>query len=453
MTRPPARIDLGELPSPGSGQASDPPDSAGGGMRPWLAAAVAAALLLTMHASTDAPPPWAVHEFTAAGQLAAVSRDTLYTVHHGAFNRQTLAAYPLADGYPAWEVTREVGREVYTDDQGRAVMRHAWFAIEDGLPLHVATVQVGDPQDRHDALGRVWRPDAATTTVFDPRTGRVLWTRDGLPIGTTSGDLLLFEDWADGSVERGKTAVYGATGETVWSIRKPAGQHDHNQHLLANHSEDGHLTTYDLAGGGQLATVQTSLRPTEGALVRDDLVLLWQRERRPSVVAYDADGLARRWSVDLPVEGVAGGCRTVVCLHGPGGVVVLDPETGAKLWSFDWPRPGRHTAQEVGGQGRRAWLLLHLRTEPDYALRTWIVEGRTGELVLDVTGWELPVGDQPDQMIQRRTAHETWFGRLTADPPRVQVLGSLGYTTTCVTAEPHLACQTGGQVEVWLLRR
>jgi hypothetical protein len=45
------------------------------------------------------------------------------------------------------------------------------------------------------------------------------------------------------------------------------------------------------------------------------------------------------------------------------------------------------------------------------------------------------------------------IGRLTLDPPGVEVLGSTGRMDSCRALGHTLACQAGHQVEVWLVQR
>jgi hypothetical protein len=448
MAPQPRTIDLDELPGDG-GPGRAPGRFSGRRWRPLLGATTAVVLGLTMYA--DARPettPWATHQFTVAGQMLTFDQHTLYVVRQIGPNREAVTLHSLADGLRTGEVVNEVGRLVARDPQGRHLLRQSWFAVEGGHLLYVHVSQV--MRDDGD-----WQWHSASTTAFVPGTIRPLWTYDGLPIGAPSGDLVLLEDLAGGSGTRTKTAVHLPTGDTAWRLRKAPGLHDHDQRYLANHSSDGYLTTYDLASGGELATVREDPAGDDGPRVVEGLVLLPRHTSRPSMAAYDADSLARRWSVEVPAGTSSGDCRTVVCLSGDRGMVALDPDSGAEIWSLDWPVPGHHTVEEMAPPWPPGWLLSRAFRNDGHAgpVRTGLLDARTGESVLDLAGWHLPSGGGPDQLIQRREGGRTWFGRLTLDPPGVEVLGSTGRMDSCRALGHTLACQAGHQVEVWLVQR
>lgn len=443
-------IDLGELSRHGSPAIDDRPRwRARRAAPPWWGAAAAVLLLATVGTDTAPPPDWAARQFSVPGEILALTGDTLYAVHQVGYGRQRLTAYLLADGAPVWQVTRAAGRDYLP--QGR--VRHSWFTVEDGVPLHVTSLQ----RAQRRGSGRVDVPDGAFTTAFNPRTGHPRWTRDGLPAGLVAGGLLLLVDDRSPTpvvASRSKAAVHPATGEVAWRLRKTPGDVHHNGQVLANRTPDGRLTSYDLSDGSELAAARTGLAHPEGLRLLDDTVVLWQPGARPSVVAYDPDGLARRWASAAPIQRVSAGCRTVVCAHGPRGVVILDPDDGAELWSFDWPAQGRHLVRELAPPWPPGQLLLHLDEVRTGTPRSWVVAARTGEPVIELTGWHQQGGGDPDRLVRHPdSGGATWFGRLTADPPGVEVLGSLGPTFGCAATARHLACQAGARVEVWLVRR
>lgn len=445
MTPQPRTIDLGELPRGGGPGPAPDRTARRGRWRPWLATAVGIALASTAYADSTGPPSWATLRFTATGQVLAVDQHTVYLLRQVDASHQALARHRLADGGRVWEVVRETGQVMTRDARGRAVMRDAWFMLEQDHPLYVTTSHV-----RNDHGAEL---QAASTTGFDPRTGRPRWSGSGVPVGLTAGDLLLLFDERAGRGFHYKTTVNLATGQTAWRLRKSSGYIDYDQRHLANRGLEGYLTTYDVGSGEALTTVRTAPSAPEIPQVLDDLVLLWQRASGAPAVAYDLDGLARRWTRPVPADSVAGDCRSVVCFLGPDGVVVLDPDSGTEMWSFDWPDPGIHLVQELAPPWPEDHLLLHAQGRFAHDVRTWIVDARTGTPVLDLTGWHPPVGAGPDRLAQWRAGGRTWFGRLSLDPPGVDVLGSVGPTDSCHSYGPNLACQVGDRVEAWLVRR
>jgi hypothetical protein len=458
-------IDLGEMPR-GQRPGADGPSqwrtrawraAVPRGRRPWLSVVAVVALALTIAADATPTPPWAELRFTVPGERSYLDGERLYVVRTTGFQRGSMTAYRLADGAQLWQVSRGVGAQQDSRRPGGPAIRHDHtFTVQGGHPLHITSSRIheGDTWQRHDAF----------TTALDPSTGRQLWTRPGWPIapdtalaGTSSGDVLLLERLTPGA--RLTTAVHQSTGDVAWEVWKgPGWTRQAGGHLVSLDPEGG-LTSYDIHTGTRLAAAGAGGGGGDDAAVRgpritDGLVLMWQQTARPEMIAYEADTLAERWRVPVPADSTAGDCRTIVCVHGPYGVAVLDPETGATRWSAGWPVDGlgRQQVQELSPPWPEGLVLLQFFGPATEG--AWLHDAATGETVVDLEGWR-PVADASPQPLLRHAepTGRTWFGRPVLDPPGIETLGAVGPTSWCRAVDRHLACQVDARVHVWQVRR
>jgi outer membrane protein assembly factor BamB len=421
--------------------------------RPCLSVMAVVALAMIAAADATPAPAWAELRFAVPGDNSYLDGERVFVVSSTGSQRGTMTAYRLADGAQLWQISRGTGGPDRRGPEEPEVRHDHTFTVQRGVPLHITSSRIHE--------GDTWQHHEAFTTAFDPATGRQVWTRPGWPIGpdtapagTSSGDVLLLEQ--RGATTRVKTAVHPPTGDIVWDIPKGPGWSRQGGAYLVSLAPEGGLTSYDIHTGTRLAAAVTGDvdAAVRGPRIADGLVLMWQHAAPPDLVAYEADTLAVRWRMPVPADSTVGDCRSVVCVHGPYGVIALDPETGAARWSANWP---------VGGLGRQqvrelpppwpAGQVLMSFTGPtaDYAV---LLAAGTGEPLLDLDGWR-PVADASPQPLLRHAepTGRTWFGRLVLDPAGIEPLGSVGPTSGCHAVDRHLACQVDARVHVWRIHR
>jgi outer membrane protein assembly factor BamB len=452
-------IDLGELPRGGSEadtageRRPDPRQRYGGAGAParhrWPALAVAAGLALTTAGAAGPPPVWATLQFTvpAGGQVVLTDRH-LYLIDE-TDQRQGMSAHRLTDGSTEWTLTHRT-----TED---------WFTVRGDLPFEISATVVSAGESE-------WFSYTERTTAFDPDTGEPRWTLAGDLIfpGAGVGALTRHRSLPDqSSWRRELTIVDLATGRELWTTPPfvnwsyPLDDPDLVRQLVTL-TEDGELTSYDLATGARLATTRTAAERVEERQVQvvGSLVLL-QGPARDTLTAYDLATLRRRWTADLPPGGflVVSACEPVLCVQGGAVPLALDPATGAAAWSADWLPESGVAGDTWVAQPGPPWPTGLLLVEG------WVVEAATGEPVLELREWaplggNEPILGRPAALLTRYElpagpgdAGRTWFGRIRSDPVRLEVLGGVdGRLHRCVTSADQLACQRDDELLVWRLR-
>src|SRR5690348_10760452 len=142
----------------------------------------------------------------------------------------------------------------------------------------------------------------------------------------------------------------------------------------------GRVLTSGLLGAPDPAAT-TKLDPAmvpSVSIVDDQVFLVYQADNASLIAAYDGGSFQERWRATEGgrVYGV-GGCGPVLCLGGDGGVVGVDPATGARrwgptAWSGAYPIGDGSQALMVGATGERASAL---------------VDTATGAVRLSMHGW------------------------------------------------------------------
>jgi outer membrane protein assembly factor BamB len=403
--------------------------------RRLVGAAVVVALLITMTGSGALPQQRLALRLVLPGDSAfAVTDDTLYLVP--ASRDPALTAYRLDKGAVRWE------RQVRA-----APGEHVAFTVEDNVPI---------------ALFYVPHEDGARVVAYHPDTGRQLWSRTGSARERAGAGRLLLEADTLRVLEL-------ATGRTLWTHESVWRDYLVDQDRLFVLGIDDHLTAYDVETGEPLATVATNPVGETPILVPAGPLVTVLGETR--VFAYDAASLAYRWSASL--AGTVSGCGPMVCVSTANDAYTLDPATGEPAWTVDWAR--EHPSQRISiqqlGPLRPAGGVLMLEREPfTDEWRSWLVDARTGETVLDLRGWHRqPTELDPDgasmaePVLSQYRDGATWFGRLRADRSGVEVLGKLdGPERACVFRARHAVCladpydrdsaESMAELELWELR-
>lgn len=180
---------------------------------------------------------------------------------------------------------------------------------------------------------RAWtleqRGDRELCVCYDVETGRELWSHaDEARFSSPQGGV---GPCSTPTIHDGKVFAQGATG-ILNCLDAATGKRLWTRNTL----ED--------AGTPNLEWGQCG-----SPLIVDELVIVSpgnndaaSRERQSSVLAYHRDTGEKAWSAEgrqgsysSPHLATLGGVRQVLIFDGP-GIVSLRPETGERLWSFDW---------------------------------------------------------------------------------------------------------------------
>lgn len=421
-------------------------------LRPWVLAVVVLALVLAVTGGSAAQNPRLTEIFTVPmGILGSftINGDTLYVLAVGPTDT-TLTAYRMRDGLPLW--TTKVGPVP-------AVGEHA------GL------------ERAGDGLMVVTGEDASLlsqATVYDPATGRLLWTAPGGPIAPPQAGRVLLSralvtNCADPPCDRldfypatpyELTARNPRTGEAFWSLQLAPEENARltiDARRLATIDTSHHLVIRDLATGAVTATHQLPPDASQWSpVLADDLVLVQKLTdismvrfgQRVGVLmtAYDARTLAPRWTFpESPEFAAFVRCGPLLCASTMDGTWAIDRANGEIRWSdASWAGISELTDE---------YLLAYPVTDR----RAWVIEARTGRKLFSTGRWsaEGRAGLVMVQWHEDRT--RAWFGVLRIDLGGVQPLTVVsGIRRPCAPAlaakAGWLACQTtDDRVRVWRL--
>jgi outer membrane protein assembly factor BamB len=443
MSPPAGTIDLGELPRdpmtgfdppwPGLARLRHPTERRRVARLAAITAATALVLLTAAGAGGPVRPVFQPH-LTLEVIGFAHDREHLYAIEVPGPNLTRVVAYRLSDGTAQWEAPLPGSR-------------FAWPLRHEGVLL-VQSIHAG----------------RRTTTMIKPRNGREVWRRPGTgALERIAGQRVLFSNpRASADAVRNQppvhqlTAVDLATGQTAWRASVTgenftSGSAD-SRYLVA-YGEGSDLATYDLTTGQRLADLPAPAAQSATVQVVGPLVVLLDRSQRPRVLtAYDVATLSQRWRVSHPdlLEVWATACGELVCLLGDGSPRALDPATGEEVWSADWlltdDRAGPVLISDLGGSGLAGQLLLTDQARG----RSWLVDARTGEPVLDLQGWQLvqswppQPGAEPPVLI-RPDRGATMIGALRPDRSGVRVLGQVNARpqAECSATARHVFCLAG----------
>jgi putative pyrroloquinoline-quinone binding quinoprotein len=395
--------------------------------RRWLLIVPLAALLPLTGAmpAPSAPAPWTPRAVDVA--LAERSLYALTDPEQG----WLLTRYDLPDGAVRWATP--IGR------------REGPASVELAGPVPVvATIRDG----------------GAVTTGYDPDTGRPRWSHGGWPSRALAATIVLHR-------QSSLAAVDLDTGRVTWTIPVDGSEHlmyGTRDLVLLGH---GRLVRYELAtgtavasadlpagrpyypavGGGMPSALFAQLRTSVYAgelshpAVAGGLVMLTEPGGGAAVAAYDLATLAPRWR--LPGYVWAASCGPVVCavaddLYRLAGV---DPRTGSVRWLWDCHDhgpPDRACYVLPSALGPAEPMLVQQWQLGQGGVDTaWLVDPETGAAVAELgqwravgrieeASWLLRWVDEEEPIYSTRLPPERiWLGRLTVDPPLIQVLGSI----------------------------
>ncbi|MFJ8577739.1 PQQ-binding-like beta-propeller repeat protein [Micromonospora sp. NPDC093277] len=367
-----AIIDLGELRD--DAPPARPPRAVG---RSYRCLAVLLAALVTLAGAAPAPRRIATTVPGGPGAAAFVVDDRVYVVEptdpDGGTGRR-LVAYRVSDGRP-----RKLWR---TPLPGGGVVDVAW-AVDGRLLL----------------LGRTTNDAAWETMALDIGTGRLGWRQPGVAV--PAGDLVLLRDRDGDEAETRRIDV--RTGGTLWSVPTTSAELNLSQgpagvdRMVLVH-QSGTTEVFDAASGTRLVArdLRTGEPPLSRRTVVADGMVLVIGTAGGTVTGYDLDRLDVRWSVRLSQVDFADSCGRSLCVYRQaGGLLVLDPATGAIRWT------DRRWAGAVGAADGRLLVGESTPTSSSYGLA--VVEEATGRLVAEFGEWQIvPRVDQDGPMVAVR---------------------------------------------------
>jgi len=320
---------------------------------------------------------------------------------------------------------------------------------------------------------------ATSTTVIDPRSGRIRWSspvpvlahsggtgivpETTFPAGTeydqSSGDpgpLYWSADGVPYTQPPDRTVLHGldlATGRERWTVTQrgsvyvvPAG---------------GDATGFVVVAAGRLAL----LAADTGAVVREralprfagtdvsypeivgDLLILRHdvvRTGAGTATAFGLDTFEQRWQVREPGDtGDHSFCIGLPCEREPGGLAVLDARSGVTRW---------HARPNVNLIAR--WSDV-LEVQGDRPLR--LLDLRTGKIKVDLAGWDTvtdAAGAAPIMVFRAEPGSgRAGFGVLWPGARRVLPLGlSSAPVQRCSADDRFVACRVDGGIEMWSYR-
>lgn len=442
----PVVIDLGEVRRDPPEPTPEPPWSPA--RRRWLAGlAAAATLAVTLGAGAPLPRPLAEASIPARlGDIAFAEGDRYYVIESGRgrpLASRTITAYALPDARQLWRMPFRVEGAVRGVGAAGGDLLVSTQLDAGELFEAVETVAVAEDTGRE-----LWRRRAHVEGVTPVRGNILLWTSvDGVPAADTGRETL--------------DAVAPSAAEVRWSYRVPAGgwlsyrYADERPTHVVTLLPAGRVEVRDLEDGRVVAAADGLLPPRQPAeparyvQVAGDLLLV--REDRQSITAYGLAGLDLRWRapVDPSTEYVSSACGRLLCVVSRiRGMRVLDPATGATLWSSDrWSDPrlaGGHLV--VNGGDRRTGRDLLVVVDPD-----------TGRQAGELGEWTTlgPAGDGGRLLgvrVDPRTLR-AWFAWLDPDRLTVRVVHVADEVTgDCEARAGAVICRRlDASVGVWRL--
>ncbi|GGM34908.1 hypothetical protein GCM10011608_19310 [Micromonospora sonchi] len=427
-------IDLGERTGP-----TDPerPRRRGPSGSRWLWAALVAlvALLILAGAAPPAPRMHAILPSSLAAQVH-LTGDQILTV---------VPVREVTDGSQELLAYRRPERATGSPQRLTPLWR-----------MPVAPDYRVDTADRVDGSGLVLSLVGAEseveTLLLDSRTGQLRWRKPGAAMLDASGRVIL--ERSDGRGLITLAVVELASGRELWSVPSKAS-------WASYHKREGVVDAIVLSGAAGAVEV---LDPETGAL-RDTILAIGDVSRGyqhawvigdlilarnvTGVVAYDIDGLVRRWqTAGSPVEWIAP-CGALLCARDiDGDAHMLDPATGAIRWSF-------LDDLDILRAGDRRALVADYRISRGLQVAT--VDAGTGRIAADDGTWDLVHEvDHASYVLGTRPIPNVGvvLARLDpahAQPRRIDMLP--GATGNCTYREDLIACRRqDGDFGVWQLR-
>ncbi|MEV6812250.1 PQQ-binding-like beta-propeller repeat protein [Micromonospora sp. NPDC051296] len=294
--------------------------------------------------------------------------------------------------------------------------------------------------------------DGTETLLLDSRTGQPRWRKPGTATPDASGRVLLQTGDVTGPITL--AAVELASGRELWSVSSKAT-------LVTYHKREGVIDAIvvSMAAGGvevldpETGALRDRLPATsdeaggyQRAWVVGDLVLV---RNSKGVVAYDIDGMVRRWQTAASsIEWVVP-CGALLCTsNAGGGAHMLDPATGAIRWSIV------DDVYVLRADDRRALVSDH-RGRPAGDVTT--IDAGTGRIAADDGTWDLVreveyapylLGTRPIPKVGAVLAR---LDPTQAQARRIDMLpGAVG---NCQYREDLIACRRqNGDFGLWQLR-
>jgi outer membrane protein assembly factor BamB len=428
--------------------------------RDWRArwfAVVGVLLALLLGGSAAAPAPRLTPVLTlpaSAGMSFLAAGDTLYLAARDDSGDWRLTAHRLPDGAIRWSMP-------LADQAG---------GILDG----VARGRVLLLSSRDQALhGQLWG-------AVDMATGRVLWrvadvarvvwawlpagwTTVSSPAGSAPRVLVASGDEAG---ESGLRSLDARSGRLVWSRSLPAAvvqtfvpaRDGGGADRIVLLAPDGNTEVIAADTGRTLVAGRLDVPPAatepvaapgrpELSVAGDEAVVSYPHGDAAVIIAYDLGTLAERWRVTRPTTGIyISACGQLLCVGDQTGLTGVDPATGRDRW---------HTPAWFAAEPTVGGLVASVSDRPHG--RRALIDPRTGQTQLDLTGWSLPIAsiDAPTSLIVGRGDGQddrVWVGALDPAPPTLRLLGWLTAVTddSCSNTATYLACSTPDlHVRVW----
>jgi hypothetical protein len=305
-----------------------------------------------------------------------------------------------------------------------------------------------------------------TTVAVERRSGRLVWQSPGVPVRTAAGvpgTVVMRSLWSDGCGALAAGAPIGgglrwqdlgAGGEVRWEVPVEAGTRvavdaaEGGAAWAALTDKQGAISVADFGTGRRSAAGTLHAEPGELVAAAGDLLVIVNVEGRGDAAELRA---YRRgvwdfpaWRVSVPTGAASGRtdrfavrpCGPVLCVAGQ-RTFVLDPATGAKLWT-----PGVRTDLVAAPGGR-----LMVAGGSSSAL----LDPATGGAVGQLPGW-VPLGSDSARMLLGAASGEDATLLGWRDGDRVTPVGTVeGRLISCALDGSRVACATDND-EVVLLR-
>lgn len=313
---------------------------------------------------------------------------------------------------------------------------------------------------------------AVDTIALDAATGAELWSVPGNPVPGTDGRLHVVTGHEMVTVTDGPSTyrlplsleVRDETGATRWSVERPTGL----SYFLA--PEDGgapqiylyerfSLEVRDAFTGAVRGRYQAPaqepilwvlLVDSPQALVVVESVGVDEEATYTLVRALEPGTLTPRWELRMPSEGVyIRACGALLCAQPPRHAqvthVVLDPRTGAELWTAEG-------LVDAVGDHFLVWSDPMVPERPAGTPR--VVAARAGETLVDLTGWRaVGRGDAGGVVLTAPTSDGTAVAVLDPGATTPRYLGSvatkLEYCVPFEVGGAGMVCDGDTGITLW----
>jgi outer membrane protein assembly factor BamB len=305
-------------------------------------------------------------------------------------------------------------------------------------------------------------------TMVDDASGRVLYHRDGGPLGHIIDGVLLVDAYPQNCPDVYPCdtlwAIDPHTGAELWARPSSADGHvlvdldeQGDVHGLAAVASDGSASSLDPVTGAVIEQSEPGVASlyAPGVLMNGMIIAGGTAAGRVTISARSLRAPQRQWSTDLPapliINALTEGfglfrCGGLLCVGVGAGTVVLDPNTGKMLFNTDgaivgWTGSGPITALYDGSSATPT-------TVTTVDLRTGRIATTTASAAVP---WERSAGRA---MLLWESHRQTAFTVLDAHGVP-HPLGSVdGAALNCQATGPLLACADPlGTLRVWRIPR